>query len=309
MNRHRFAVLCLAAVVLVLMGAGSASSQGMEGDGAEECAACHSEVVEAFTGNVHTRIRPFEVQGRRVGCEGCHGDGTEHVESADPSLIHSFGVGGDGMDDDEVCASCHQTKSHFAWNMSTHATEGVGCLDCHSVHAKNEPLSTCRECHGEVEAQFRMPSHHPVKEGKLDCASCHDVHGATRAGLKSATGRVNDLCSTCHLDKEGPHVFEHPPVVEDCSSCHQPHGAVANNLLVANEPMLCLQCHEFHFHAGYQASESHEVDVGGVEYDNENGIRGFNIAFTTKCTQCHTKVHGTDLPSQAVPGQGQGLVR
>lgn len=305
MTRYRFAAMLIAAVVLVLMGVGNASSQGMQDDGAAVCAACHGEVVEGFTGNIHTRIQPFEVQGKRVGCEGCHGDGTEHAESADPDLIHSF----DTYADQQVCESCHQTKNHFAWNASAHAAEGVGCLDCHDVHETNQPLSTCRECHGEVEAQFNMPSHHPVKEGKMDCTSCHDVHGATRAQLKSPTGRVNDLCSTCHLAKEGPFVFEHPPVVEDCSSCHQPHGAVANNLLVANEPMLCLQCHEFHFHAGYEASEQHEVDVGGIEFENLNGTRGFNIAFTTKCTQCHTRVHGSDLPSQGVPGRGEGLVR
>lgn len=80
-------------------------------------------------------------------------------------------------------------------------------------------------------------------------------------------------------------------------------------MLVANEPMLCLQCHEFHFHAGYRASDSREVDVGGIEFENRNGRRGFNIAFTTKCTQCHARVHGSDLPSQSVPGRGQGLTQ
>jgi hypothetical protein len=35
----------------------------------------------------------------------------------------------------------------------------------------------------------------------------------------------------------------------------------------------------------------------------------FNRAWTTKCTQCHSRVHGSDLPSQAVPGQGKALTR
>ena len=33
-----------------------------------------------------------------------------------------------------------------------------------------------------------------------------------------------------------------------CAVCHDPHGSVANNLLAQNEPFLCLQCHEGHFH-------------------------------------------------------------
>ena len=39
------------------------------------------------------------------------------------------------------------------------------------------------------------------------------------------------------------------------------------------------------------------------------GPSGFRQAFTTKCTQCHTQVHGSDLPSQTVPGLGGGLTR
>ena len=49
------------------------------------------------------------------------------------------------------------------------------------------------------------------------------------------------------------------------------------------------------------------MEVGGFERENPFGARGFNIAFTTSCTQCHIKIHGSDLPSQTVPGMGRGL--
>jgi hypothetical protein len=32
-------------------------------------------------------------------------------------------------------------------------------------------------------------------------------------------------------------------------------------------------------------------------------------AFATKCTQCHNRIHGSDLPSQATSGHGGGLTR
>jgi hypothetical protein len=86
-----------------------------------------------------------------------------------------------------------------------------------------------------------------------------------------------------------------------------PHGSVADNLLAANEPTICLQCHEFHFHAGYRASDDEEVDVGGIPRENPLGAQGFNRAMTTKCTQCHQRIHGSDLPSQTVAGGGRGL--
>ncbi len=95
---------------------------------------------------------------------------------------------------------------------------------------------------------------------------------------------------------------------EDCRICHAPHGSVANNLLVANEPTLCLQCHDFHFHAGYKPPEDEIVDVGGFERENPFGSQGMNIAFTTDCTGCHSHIHGSDTPSQTTPGRGQGLI-
>ncbi|MCB1032933.1 MAG: DmsE family decaheme c-type cytochrome [Acidobacteria bacterium] len=266
------------------------------------CLECHEDHALPQE-QIHARIRSFEVQGRVVGCEGCHGPGSRHAEEAEPDLIRSFAAGGIG---DEACLTCHRVKGLPQWPASTHALESVGCADCHAIHSTSEPMNTCRTCHGEVMAEFELPSHHPLPEGKMDCASCHDVHNAREAHLRTAQ-RLNDLCFDCHASIEGPFIFEHEPVQEDCRTCHLPHGAVADNLLTANEPTLCLQCHEPHFHSGYRASEDDEVDVGGIERGNPFGTEGMNIAFTTSCTQCHSQVHGSDLPSQTVPGQGRGL--
>ena len=225
-------------------------------------------------GLVHTARGEYEQALERV-------ESTEKAflerEAQDPELIQGFASGGVG---DEACMSCHLLKGLPEWHASTHASENVGCSDCHTIHTPSNALDSCQTCHGDVVASFQLPSHHPVREGKMDCASCHDVHNS-REQLLRTSQRSNDLCYSCHQDKEGPFIFEHEPVVEDCRTCHVPHGAVANNLLTANEPALCLQCHEFHFHAGYRASENDEVDVGGIPRENPLGPRGFNIAFTT----------------------------
>ena len=270
------------------------------------CAGCHEDTVDAMQGTIHARIRSFEVQGRAVGCEGCHGPGSAHAESTDPQTIRRFGP---DMPAAETCIECHRAKGQSAWRASAHALEGLDCTACHSIHGDAKPEASCRTCHGDVEAAFQLPSHHPVREGKMTCASCHDVHGAEERALKSHLQRKDELCFTCHQAVEGPFVFEHAPVEEDCSICHTPHGSVANNLLTVAEPALCLQCHELHFHAGYDASVHSEVDVGGIERDNPWGPEGFRRAFATECTQCHTKIHGSDLPSQTVPGRGEALLR
>jgi DmsE family decaheme c-type cytochrome len=274
---------------------------------AQECADCHDDVAASMTHQIHMRIEPFEVGGRAVGCVGCHGDGTAHMEEGDAALIRTFAEW--TADDMKVCTDCHQLKGSelSEWNASIHAVEGVYCNDCHGIHEAKKPGKSCINCHTEVYAQFELPNHHPVREGKMDCQSCHNPHRATDSMLDHDM-RLNDLCYTCHQSKEGPFIFEHQPVVEDCSLCHMPHGSVANNLLTANEPMLCLQCHEFHFHAGLISPEG-EVDVGGSHRENPFGQDSMNVSFTTKCSQCHSQIHGTDLPSQSLAGGGHGMVR
>lgn len=273
------------------------------------CADCHAETVSAMETDVHLRVKVFEVGGRTVGCEGCHGDGAAHAESGDPALIRTFAEEDSVREINATCLGCHDRKGQIGWKASTHAMEGLACTECHAVHSEkaSQPLSTCANCHGDQTMRFQLPSHHPVREGQMTCASCHDVHSANDSQLITAQ-RTNDLCYSCHAAHEGPFVFEHEPVTEDCMTCHDPHGSVSNNLLVASEPALCLQCHDFHFHAGYNASTT-PVEVGGIERTSPLGANAFNAGFTTRCTQCHSRIHGTDLPSQTVPGRGRGLMR
>ena len=138
------------------------------------------------------------------------------------------------------------------------------------------------------------------------CADCHDPH-SDRFQHTVAGDRGTDLCFTCHAKHEGPFIYEHTPVVEDCGICHTPHGSVANNLLKQNEPFLCLQCHQTHFHATIPGIEGDFTSLDG--YSGTSSRDASKQAFLTKCTQCHTEVHGSDLPSQSISGQGTGLTR
>lgn len=285
-------------LLALLWGSGTVAAEAVD------CAGCHAEVAKATTNQIHMRIKPFEVKGHAVGCEGCHGNGQAHADSGDKTKIRR--LGGDKASD-KACLECHALKGFPAWNASTHAAEDVHCTTCHSIHKPSRPGETCAKCHGEERAQFELPSHHPLREGKMTCTSCHEPHAATEAQLKTKQ-RLNDLCTKCHQAQEGPFVFEHEPVMESCATCHVPHGSVAGRLLTANEPMLCLQCHEFHFHTSYKATDGVQV-IGGIPRQSPNGPEGMNMAFSTKCTQCHPKVHGSDLPSQGISSNGKSLTR
>jgi DmsE family decaheme c-type cytochrome len=202
----------------------------------------------------------------------------------------------------------------------------VACTECHKIHenktrnlvAEKKETDLCNKSHQDVMAQMYLMSHHPVKEGKMTCSDCHNPHGSQcmDEGMLRTDERLNDLCLTCHTRYQGPFVFEHDPVVENCLMCHEPHGTVANNLLQQQEPFLCLQCHEAHFHAG-RASNNYDaspIPAKGQPAIQDPGRKiqptefGFQKSFMTKCTQCHQQVHGSDMPSQTVTS-GHGLTR
>jgi DmsE family decaheme c-type cytochrome len=278
-------------------------------------------------------------------------------DGGNPELIKGFSDETLPEQNNEVCIQCHRSKALNEWQGSPHEIAGIGCVDCHKIH--DDPLlvttpvprsdsfpvarldvkpvaryvERCFDCHVDVQAQFNYPSRHPVREGYMNCGSCHNPHGTWLGGRKGEESSAQ-LCMSCHTQYQGPFVFEHEPVAEGCETCHTPHGSVANNLLVQNEPFICLQCHEFHFHAGLEGEEDDEVYIPAYDPDvaiatgrgdpdfgpreprvyqdtvpNPNREQGYKSAFAKKCTQCHTQVHGTDNPSQTVPGEGKGLMR
>ena len=278
--------------------------------GSETCLECH----EGMGAGVHSRLAGFEYMGGTEGCEACHGGGSLHVDS-DGDQILKFG---ELLPEESaaVCAKCHTEGKLMDWTHSEHALTDVGCTDCHSVHAggktalKQQDPELCYSCHQEQMAKANFPSHHPIREGKMTCGDCHNPHGEL-----NTDERTTDLCLNCHSRYQGPFVFGHAPVEDDCTICHDAHGSVANNLLVQNEPFLCLQCHEGHFHLLREANferingpQSPQANIDAAAVVNaSHGSEGFQTSFGTKCTTCHKVVHGSDYPSQ--PLNGGGLTR
>ncbi|MBW2476300.1 MAG: DmsE family decaheme c-type cytochrome [Deltaproteobacteria bacterium] len=279
--------------------------------GQETCWECH----EGVGAGVHSRLASFEYMGGTEGCESCHGGGSLHVDSSGEKILNF-----DDMLPEEsaaVCVKCHSGGDLIDWTHSEHALTDVACTDCHSIHAggkvalKKQDPELCYDCHQEQMAKTMFPSHHPIKEGKMNCGSCHNPHAAE--GLVTEE-RTNDLCIDCHTRYQGPFVFEHAPAAEDCTICHNPHGAVADNLLQQNEPFVCLQCHEGHFHAlragqpvGTEVPDSPTstsiISDPAITFTNPHGEEGWQKAFLTRCTACHSQHHGSDLPGQGAPDQ------
>jgi DmsE family decaheme c-type cytochrome len=123
----------------------------------------------------------------------------------------------------------------------------------------------------------------PVREGKMECTSCHNVHGSKNVRLLRAGFTINEACATCHADKRGPFLWEHAPVRDSCVNCHDPHGSSNERMLVAKSPFLCQRCHNHTRHP----STIYDRVVQGTS----------NRIFGRSCASCHTQIHGSNHPS------------
>ncbi|MDD5425559.1 MAG: GSU2203 family decaheme c-type cytochrome [candidate division Zixibacteria bacterium] len=280
--------------------------------GNETCLSCHEEMGEAFEKTVHGVVFSAEGTKGALTCESCHGPGSAHAEESDPELIFNP-AGQNQFGGRDLCVACHNTANFDNWAFSTHHTGDVNCSDCHRIHTETEMAvkkaipELCYDCHSDIRAAFFMPSHHPVKEGKVECLDCHGIHGGGGRLTQDNSGR--ELCFSCHPEKEGPFVYEHAPVMEDCNICHTPHGSVANNLLSQNEPVLCLNCHAMHFHATIDGVEGAFTVPHNPSRNGVSTADGWKKGMLTKCTQCHSEIHGSDMPSQAISTSGNALTR
>lgn len=282
-------------------------AQSPEGQksGDEDCAMCHEEAAASFGSSLHKTV--FK-DGFEFQCESCHGPGQMHIDEEDPSKI--LGPENNLAKMESACLACHGQADHGVKGDHVRA-HGVSCTQCHRIHQPSfkghlvkAELALCTDCHQDVQAKMHLRSHHPVREGKMQCSSCHPFDGSQPI----LAGVSNETCLNCHAQYRGPFVFEHAPVLEDCRICHDPHGAVADNLLKQNEPFLCLQCHQMHFHAELAGYEGDFVTPNNGR-PGSSDLTATKRTMLTKCTRCHSQVHGSDYPSQSISGQGRSLTR
>lgn len=203
----------------------------------------------------------------------------------------------------ELCAECHedearryQLTSHFGTSIAEgEQFLGEACESCHGagslhVESRGDPSlisrvapERCFVCHLDKRAEFQLQYHHPVVEGWVGCASCHDPHGDAAAWSTVSVDGPGEVCFQCHKEQKGPFVFDHDPMRTGCQECHNPHGSVYPKLLVADGSTLCLRCHW-------------EVAVNtGPGLIGSNSHSGRRVGTGEDCLDCHSAPHGSNI--------------
>ena len=204
-----------------------------------------------------------------------------------------------------MCAPCHEdhfksfeSTSHARISMKGLEKEGMGCGMCHgpgSLHIENkfEPgliinprknPEVCFRCHLDKKAEFRLQYHHPVLQGRVSCADCHNSHSSdSKSWSLTSFSDTNQVCFKCHPEQRGPFVFEHEAMREGCTICHMVHGSVNDKLLIARDSNVCLQCH-------FQTqTDPSRFLIGDFNHDSRLP-RG-----TCFSGECHTAIHGSNF--------------
>jgi hypothetical protein len=175
------------------------------------CLGCHSSRVRPVLG---TQNRygdpPFLENG--VGCERCHGPGSEHVRAPTQNRM----VNPETLDPesrDAVCSQCHlsgearieRAGHRFAEfqageKLSDYATYFVLSLGRRDLkvtsHTEKLSASACKRASGD----------------KLWCGSCHEPH--------TNTNKTQAACLGCHSDAHHKD--------ESCASCHMPRSVTSD---------------------------------------------------------------------------------
>jgi DmsE family decaheme c-type cytochrome len=243
------------------------------------CAKCHVPALCTMPGSTHASLGELDV-ALDVGCASCHRGGLAHAEQSGRRDLVDSVRGTPSARQADRCLQCHRDDRQLQHvKQGHHERAGIGCVECHApvhgatrVNVADEAERTCQRCHPAITQQFQLSNHHPVPEGRMRCASCHDIHGDRH--------RVRDLeltegrCVECHPRYRGPFVFAHQAGRRDgCVICHEPHGTSNRRLLKqVTTQQNCLQCHG-------DFPSFHDQTPGAV---------------FTNCIRCHTEVHGSN---------------
>jgi len=282
------------------------------------CAACHytgysltknsddtytASAVADYKGEKHPATG--KLQEMNIGCESCHGPGSEHLDSggAGKSIITPQNLTPER--ETMICAACHtRTQSNdkdghkyenpldknnkmmlpgtsranfLANNVSSYDTSAFWG---DNVHAKK---------HHSQATEFIQSKKYRNGTQLTTCASCHDVHapGKDRHQLNGASD--NKLCLSCHSTKNDLKVH-----MEATTGYNMGPGT------------LCIQCHlQKTAQSGSGSPTTVFKSPSGQEYFHNDisshrfdvplrsGISASNkmpIAFTNECGICHNPV-------------------
>jgi len=195
------------------------------------CDGCHS---------VDYDITTKKVAEWNVGCERCHGPGSEHVKhQGRPNIVNPAKL--DYVQANDVCIQCHSqgqplknpiAGKYYDWPVGFHIGKNLGDFWKLEEHKLGETSFT--HFPDGTAHKNRMQGNDFVQSlmytRGVTCFSCHDVHGTENDAILWKPAK--QICLDCHgpNTQNGPHTptieahTHHKPgsTGSECVACHMP---------------------------------------------------------------------------------------
>jgi predicted CXXCH cytochrome family protein len=297
------------------------------------CMGCHAvgyqQFTDAVTGEVlcDTIEDPYgeydidgdgRVNDINLGCEGCHGPGSEHVTALEGRWILSprnLTPEREVM----ICARCHDRQvgngtianGHPLNSADEWPLPGISRAEYLAEHVTRKGPAegdfwadfAHSKSHHQQGADFLKSAHYRNSTRLVTCSDCHDVHGGTgypRALVADPRAPDTPLCMGCHgeaLGSTGEHTaavlpFEHGAGLARCVDCHMTRtsktGAGEYGLLLGpptggpGDDDLTYFTNDISSHL-FDVPRKDNVGFAGVQ-----PAQAMPIPYTDECGLCHT---------------------
>jgi hypothetical protein len=259
---------------------------------------------------------PELVQFATIGCENCHGPGSEHTMGANPNKIDITLEAG-------VCAQCHDEPWRHnkvaQWENSLHAEALWSNSFAQAAANQNNSLQNCIRCHdakGYVNFTRNMTTNTTgmlaADHTAITCQTCHDPHGnQNHASLRMSPagsdtlgngyhytlGGTGKLCMDCHKARRDNVAYTQPNITTGTWGPH--HSVQTDNLFGENAASFggapyrssphkfavqdaCVTCHMV---ATTDTGTVNRDKVGDHTFRLHNPETGYD--HTASCVSCH----------------------
>jgi hypothetical protein len=250
-----------------------------------------------------------------------------------PANTRGVAKKGDIPPGSESCVTCHTGEkvgvaAISEWQESTHAKEGIGCIDCHRAEPGDPDAfdhyehtisiivspKDCANCHEKESSQFQNSHHARGGEilGSLDNYLGEVVEGPPAAinGCKQCHGSIVKVTGKGMLD---PATWPNTGIGRinpdgskgSCTACHSRHLFSAK---VSRRPESCGKCHLGPDHPQKEIYDESKhgiafyANVDRMNLDSPSWVLGQDYTAAPTCATCHASAT-PDLEATHDPGE------